>query len=343
MYNNNTGLPIDSAVRLQFLQPLQAAYALTSTRQCPAESDWDWLVKGVERVLNNGRSGRDFLQTFQMFWPQPMGVGAYFDNLSSPRRLTMTADCAEQLRRQVDRVRTSPLAAYPELDDFELYAGDGHYLAAATHAALPGETAWATGHFFALNMKSQSLAPLALADPHRKKEHDMRMLKRQSVTELRQGAAKGCKVLWAWDKGGIDLAFWLARKQSGIYFLSLRKTCQCLAVEKIRPVAALPINQGVVSDLVVSNPAGLVVREITYRNPCDDQEYVYLTTEMTLEPGLLALLYKTRWEIEKVFDETKTKLQEQKTGATSHVAKEMQAQFMAITHNLLLLLQDQHQ
>ena len=344
MLNNNIAITVDSAVRRQFLQPLQAAHALTATRKCPSESDWDWIVKGVERVLNNGRSGRDFLQTFQLFWPQPITVGAYFDKLASPRRLEMVSECAAHLRRQVDTTRPSPLAAWPELDVFDIYAGDGHYLEAATHDVKQDQTAWPTGHFFALNMKSQSLAPLALADQtNRKKEHDMRMLKRQSVAELRQEAGKGRKVLWVWDKGGIDLTFWLERKQSGIYFLSLRKTCQCLAVEKTRPVADLPINQGVVSDLVVSNRDGLVVREITYINPCDNHEYVYLTSEMTLEPGLLVLLYKTRWEIEKVFDETKTKLQEQKTWATSVVAKEMQAQFMAMTHNLLLLLQDQHQ
>ena len=63
---------------------------------------------------------------------------------------------------------------------------------------------------------------------------------------------------------------------------------------------------------------------------------------MTLEPGLLALLYKTRWEIEKVFDETKTKLQEKKSWATTTTAKEMQSHFVAIVHNLLLLLQDCH-
>ena len=66
-------------------------------------------------------------------------------------------------------------------------------------------------------------------------------------------------------------------------------------------------------------------------------------TTLTLEPGLLALLYKTRWEIEKVFDETKTKLQEKKSWATTTTAKEMQAHFVAIVHNLLLLLQDWHQ
>ena len=64
---------------------------------------------------------------------------------------------------------------------------------------------------------------------------------------------------------------------------------------------------------------------------------------MTLEPGLLVLLYKTRWEIEKVFDETKTKLQEQKSWATSVTAKEMQSHFVALVHNLLLLVQDRHE
>ena len=117
----------------------------------------------------------------------------------------------------------------------------------------------------------------------------------------------------------------------------------CLDVEQERVVdLAQPINQGVTGDRVVKDRRGLRVREITFQNPCDGQVYVYLTSEMTLEPGLLVLLYKTRWEIEKVFDETKTKLQEQKSWATTPTAKEMQAQFVALVHNLLLLVQDLH-
>jgi len=64
----------------------------------------------------------------------------------------------------------------------------------------------------------------------------------------------------------------------------------------------------------ITDRRGIRVREITFCNPCDGAVYVYLTTEMTLEPGLLALLHKTRWEIEKVFDETKTKLAEKYPG-----------------------------
>ena len=335
-----------SEVRHQFLEPLRAVYnQATRIRQCPVESDWDWLSKGVDRVLANVRSGRDFLQSFQMLWRRQMQVGPYFETLASPRRLSMVAECSTLLRQRVEALRPSPLAEFKSLAAFDLYAGDGHYLEHATHDPMNGDTHWPTGHFFALNLKRQSLFPLVLADlTERKKEHDMRALKRQSVALLRQGAVTGRKGLWVWDKAGVDLSFWQERKASGIYFLSLRKAGLCLDVETERGLdATQPINQGVTADRVLTDRRGLRVREITFCNPCDGTGYVYLTNEMTLEPGLLVLLYKTRWEIEKVFDETKTKLAEKKSWATTTTAKQMQAHFVAIVHNLLLLLQDWHE
>jgi hypothetical protein len=198
-----------SEVRNQFLEPLLAVYHhATMIRNCPAESDWDWLTKGVDRVLSNVRSGRDFLQTFQMFWQRELQVGPYFETLASERRLGMVAECSGLRRRRVDALRSSPLATFASLALFDLYAGDGHYLEHATHDPMQGATRWPTGHFFALNLKSQSLFPLALADlVGRKKEHDARTLKRQSVARLRQGAGKGRKVMWVWDKAGVDLPF----------------------------------------------------------------------------------------------------------------------------------------
>lgn len=332
-----------SEVRHQFLEPLRTVYdQATRIRRCPAQSDWDWLTKGVDRVLANVRSGRDFLQSFQLFWHRALQVGPYFEALASERRLGMVAECSALLRQRVDTLRPSPLAQFEALAAFDLYAGDGHYLAHATHDPRPGETCWPTGHFFALNLKSQSLFPLMLADlSGRKKEHDLRALKRQSVAWLRQGAGKGRKVLWVWDKAAVDLAFWQERKAAGIYFLSLRKAGMCLNVEQERAIDfAQPINQGVTADRVVTDRRGIRVRAITFCNPGDGAVYEYLTNELTLEPGLLVRLYKTRWEIEKVFDETKTKLAEQKSWATTTTAKAMQAHFVAIGHNLLLLLQD---
>jgi len=132
-----------------------------------------------------------------MVRPREVQVGAYFEKLASDRRLGMVAECSALLRQRVDALRLSPLSQFEPLAEFDLYAGDGHYLEAATHDPMQGETHWPTGHFFALNLKSQSLFPLVLADQvERKKEHDLRALKRQSVAMLRQGAGKGRKVLW---------------------------------------------------------------------------------------------------------------------------------------------------
>jgi hypothetical protein len=81
----------------------------------------------------------------------------------------------------------------------------------------------------------------------------------------------------------------------------------CLALEQERGIdGAQPINQGVTADRRVTDRRGIRVREITFCDPRDGEVYVCLTNEMTLEPGLLALLC------------------------------------VAIVHNLLLLLQDGH-
>ena len=58
-----------------------------------------------------------------------------------------------------------------------------------------------------------------------------------------------------------------------------------------------------------------------------------------MPPGLIAYLYKTRWDIEKIFDQVKNKLAEKKAWATSDTAKKMQAQFVCIAHNLMLILE----
>jgi len=60
---------------------------------------------------------------------------------------------------------------------------------------------------------------------------------------------------------------------------------------------------------------------------------------MTLPSGLIAFIYKKRWDIENVFDQFKNKLMEKKAWPKSANGKCTQAQFMILTHNLTLLLE----
>ena len=132
------------------------------------------------------------------------------------------------------------------------------------------------------------------------------MRSRPWVTEtLRQGARAGRKVLSVWDRAGIDFRQWQRWKQSaGIYFLSREK--ENMALEVIGQKAwerADPRNAGVLADELVATSQGVSVRRVRYRCPLRGEELSFLTSEQTLPPGVIAHLYRLRWEIEKSFDE----------------------------------------
>ncbi len=99
----------------------------------------------------------------------------------------------------------------------------------------------------------------------RKKEHDIRGLKRQSADTLRHGAAKGRKVLLVWDRAGIDFAQWFKWKHnSGLYLLSRCKenmslmVCGQLAFDRRDP-----LNAGVLADELVSpSSVGITLRRV---------------------------------------------------------------------------------
>lgn len=69
------------------------------------------------------------------------------------------------------------------------------------------------------------------------------------------------------------------------------------------------------------------------------KKFSFITNLSNIPPGIIAYLYKNRWDIEKIFDEVKNKLSEKKAWATSAIAKNMQAQFICMAHNLLLQME----
>jgi hypothetical protein len=98
-----------------------------------------------------------------------------------------------------------------------------------------------------------------------------------------------------------------------------------------------PVNRGVEADEMAGYTYAYL-RRITYCDPATSERFIFLTTETTLRPGVVALLYFLRWKIEKVFDVTKNKLHQQKAWANGTVAASIQAHGIALTHNLLTIL-----
>ena len=351
---NTTLLPTtfstSSAVRQRLFSPLQATYHNSHSQYvCRELPDLTFLQMGVLRVLSPSKSGRDFLQLYGDCADSDIEVGLYFKSLESRRRLDNLKSINKLVAQQVRRIMPNPLRGIPELDGFDIYSGDGHYHAAACHD-LPVERSDGTisklpvGHFFMMDMRSHALEHLDQAETGggRKAEHDMRAVKRVGAKALRNGAKKGRKVIIVWDRAIVDTAFWDRAKRSyGVYFLTLEK--DGMKLEDARPKELDwddPRNAGVIDDEIgFSKTKKCKIRRIHYVDPSTGTGYTYLTTELTLPPGVLVLLYKQRWDIEKVFDELKTKLEEKKAWGSSKEAKSIQAIFECLTHNLMLLLQ----
>jgi hypothetical protein len=330
-----------------FAPAIELIAGCINKRHCPELSDSDWLRIGVQRCLQPQASGRGFLQTFASFAPALCPDNShFFESLKSQRRLALCAELNTRLCAHVRQMLPDSLAAFPCLAGFDIHAGDGHYHAHAVHDPADSKgNKHAVGHLYARNLRSGTLSHLTVNDQAaRKKEHDIRGLKRQTIETLRQGAKKGRKVLYVWDRAGIDFNQWHKWKQgSGIYMLSRCKANMALIKCGDLPIdRADPVNAGVVSDeLVGSASGGVLLRRVTFLDVLTGTSYQYLTNllESSVPPGVIAHLYKMRWEIEKSFDEVKNKLGEKKAWASSATAKSMQAQFICLSLNLLQLIE----
>ena len=328
----------------RFLTPLRPLFdACQRSRNCPEVNDWDWVCAGLARMLSLETSGRGFLQQLRECAQRSLTRSNYFDSLASKRRLGLLEELNGLLAAEVNDTIHDALADFKALDKYDIYAGDGHYRAASTHEQKVKDKKYAVGHFYTLNLRTHALTHLdsALKTSSRKKEHDMHLLKRMSIKQLRQNAAKGRRVLYVWDCAGIDFLQWYKWKQgSGIYFVSLEK--ENMKLEVIGEPdwdANDSINTGVIAYEMVSTSKGVSVQRVRYRCPRTGKSLHFITNVTDLPPGLIAQLYKMRWDIEKVYDQLKNKLGEKKAWGKSNAARNSQATFTCLAHNLMLLLE----
>lgn len=322
-----------------FFQPLNGLVAASPhTRPCPEFTDEQWLQLGLARVLEPVPSGRAFLQEHGPRFADLPGRTNYFYSLASERRRDLALDVNLALIAQT----TVPdrLAEIPELVNYECFALDGHWHKAATHDARHEGVKMAVGHLYSLNLRGHQMRHLAAAQGLH--EHDMSMLKRINAKGLRQEVPKGKRVLIVYDKAGIDFAFWKGScRRCAVYFVSRVKDDMVYDWIQSRVVNRRDKrNRGVTEDRRVMTRDGHPMRIIRYTEPESGETYEFLTNEMDLPPGVIVELYRRRWEAEKVFDEIKNKLGEKKAWATSLVAKAVQGQMIAITHNLMLFYED---
>lgn len=348
-----------------FTQPLLESLKINPfSRNCIELSDKLFISIGLQRVMGEDRSGRGYLERIMNEDFATILPSHFFKSLISKRRLDHLKLTNKDIAKitKLMRAKKDFFAQFKELLDFDLNACDGSYHQWACHdecfekktkntdpKALRIEnhkmTKRSVQHFCSLDLRTSVAAHLTVAQigGERQKENDLHALKRLTPDELRLYAPKGRKVCLIYDRAIIDYILWEKWKQnSGIYILTREKENSTLQVLGTPPFNKEdPVNIGVISDEMVGTGNGTSFRRVKYICPESKAVFSFLTTlPFSIRPGLIVCLYKARWEIEKLFDTFKNKLEEKKAWASSEIAKTMQLEFMCLTHNLTLLIND---
>lgn len=341
-----TRTPASQTVFGKLIQPsLGLVQQCKNRRKCNTLTDQEWVETGLRRIISQEPSGRAFLQKLFASGSTVVKRSHFFETLKSKRRLKLCREVSFLLyeRMRQSHHRADPFSCFEVLDGYDIYAGDGHYHAAAVHDTKKSGRRYPIQHFYSVDLRPHALRHLTLADTSgaRKREHDTRALKRLDIETLRQSAPKGRKVLYVWDRAGIDFLQWFKWKHAGgIYFVSReKKNMELEVMAELYFDRKGPINAGVQRYELVGCSAGVTMQRVIYECPLSGETYSFVTSLTNIPPGLIAYLYKTRWDIEKIFDQVKNKLAEKKAWATSDTAKSMQAEFICIAHNLMMILE----
>jgi len=305
--------------------------------------DARFIRLGLRRCLDHYDSGRDFLQE-QADLGTPLARTTFFDALHQSRRLAIVAEVAARLSAAAAKALAEVdwLGSVPGLVDREVWAVDGHQIEHACHALRDGNHARVPpGCLFALDLH-QGL--IHLLDAHQgdgRRTHEMKAFRACLPAHLARKVRPRRPIVVA-DMAYIDNSFWtrlrLADANSPVLITRQKDGMKPVSYGSLPFDRADPLNAGVLDYEMVGFDNALSLWRVTYKDPENGAEFVFLTSDGTLLPGVVALLYRLRWKIEKTFHTFKSKLHLTKAWANGNTAQEIQAHFSALTHNLLALL-----
>ena len=309
-------------------------------RDTPQLSDEQFLRGGLHHVLGHCDSGRDFLQACQDRG-EALARSTWFDALQSRRRAAMVAEVATRSYEVFDRFLQPRdwLGAFPELAGRAVWAVDGHHLEHACHAARdPKGEVISVGLLYGLCLHSglqRALVPFQVDGVRR---HEFPVFKQHLPRWLQQDHGKKVPIVVG-DPAYIDVLHWAEQKRlrQALIITREKENMKPTVISRYAFDSHDPVNRGVEAD-EMAGYTHAYLRRIVYDDPASGERFVFLTTEESLRPGLIALLYLLRWKIEKVFDVFKNKLHQQKAWANGDTAARTQAHLTALTHNLLTLL-----
>ena len=128
--------PTSKTVFGKLIQPLTGlVQQCIHKRKCNALTDQEWIETGLLRTYSQEPSGRAFLQKLFDSGRSVLKRSLFFETLKSKRRLKLCREVSLSLyqKMRINNRQADPFARFAALDGYDIYAGDGHYHAAAVH------------------------------------------------------------------------------------------------------------------------------------------------------------------------------------------------------------------
>jgi len=324
----------------------QAFDYVRSKRTAGVLKDNRFVRLGINRVLQNHDSGRDYLQNLkECRVDDSVSRATFFDALHSSRRCAMVEEAAQGLERilgrEMEQTKVDYLANFPELESYRILAGDGHTIAHSSHAnknrkgkSEPSST------IYLQDLRTGLMDSFAPVSGNGNRKHEMPVFRR-TLLDCETTTKKWIKTLFILDRAYIDGAFWKPypqRSKAAWHVITRMKTNMaptcCGEFEFDR---SDPVNTGVTRVWAAGFTAACgTMNVIDFVDPETSEAYQFITTlnPDEIRPGIIAYLYFLRWRIEKSYDTFKKDFHEEKAWAGGKDAQVIHSSFIAMAYNI---------
>ncbi len=324
-------------------------------RACGSIEDKEFILSLIIKTIIGNGSGLEFLQKLkQNNIINPEGVrlkieqpsSTFFDNLNSARRGKYISEISliilQSIANYIDEKNVDYLKDFKELDGRSIFSGDGHYAKHATHTKkIKGKLA-CFGTIYTQDMRNGLIHTLATVYSDTSSKPNELPIIREHLEEYIANNDL-IKPVIIYDRACMDYTFWTStekeRENGSSIITMLKSNTKLKLIEELEIDNKNLYNAGVLEYSKVELSNGGIMYYVKYKDPETDKIYEYICSDNSLKPGTIVFLYKLRWNIEKVFDVFKNKLHQTKAWATSKVAHQTQANIIALTYNIMHMIE----
>ena len=342
---------MDNTVLSDFFKP-----ALTALRKVPhriahsASLPMDmFMLASCLRHLQGQKSMREQIQYLFHLTDEeqvPIARSSYSDALNCAVRATVVQQVVAELVVLAKENLPDRLKDIPEIGSRNIYAVDGSYQEESAHyqRATPkeGGTDNHKGHMMLTFYDVRLGAPIG-ARIETSNRHELLVLKDELIAK--ESCFKKLKnSLFVVDRAFIHASFWDSLKAKSNTTMITREKSNFVFTHNIaRKIEANEINEGVTLDEEVGFKASTSAwRRVVYKAP-NGNDYVFITNDFTLSPGVIAFLYLRRWDEEKCFDTWKNDFSSSKAWAKSKSGICQQVLFVIMTTLLTKMFSQRHE